>query len=230
MPKLSIEILTRQVVPWFATKNTRLATTCQSTVTHAHDLQTDTSTRDEAASTTSDSKLKRLTSVSWPPEPDPSIFTDPLRRDDPKPLRREELMRIDLRHLLSTTTLPRILRIVDSLPSPHARSNALTRLLGVDDVSLSKPGRATLVSQRDSPPPLETLLSALAGNATEETDTDMDQVGWWLVQEGTEGGRVWIGAEERRLMRIWAGVVCKAIDGDEKGEVEWGRGDLGWEV
>ncbi|RXK39945.1 hypothetical protein M231_02740 [Tremella mesenterica] len=223
MPKLSIEILFRGLLQ-----------RTQDTVTHAHDLQTDTSTRDEAASTTSDSKLKRLTSVSWPPEPDPSIFTDPLRRDDPKPLRREELMRIatssDLRHLLSTTTLPRILRIVDSLPSPHARSNALTRLLGVDDVSLSKPGRATLVSQRDSPPPLETLLSALAGNATEETDTDMDQVGWWLVQEGTEGGRVWIGAEERRLMRIWAGVVCKAIDGDEKGEVEWGRGDLGWEV
>jgi hypothetical protein len=38
--------------------------------------------------------LKPLTDISWPPEPDASVFTDPLKRDDPKPLRREELMRI----------------------------------------------------------------------------------------------------------------------------------------
>jgi hypothetical protein len=38
--------------------------------------------------------LKPLTEISWPPEPDASVFTDPLKRDDPKPLRREELMRI----------------------------------------------------------------------------------------------------------------------------------------
>jgi hypothetical protein len=38
--------------------------------------------------------LKPLTDISWPPEPDSSVFTDPLKRDDPKPLRREELMRI----------------------------------------------------------------------------------------------------------------------------------------
>lgn len=41
-----------------------------------------------------DQPLKPLTEVSWPPEPDSSIFSDPLKKDDPKPLRREELMRI----------------------------------------------------------------------------------------------------------------------------------------
>lgn len=40
------------------------------------------------------SPLKSLTEVNWPPEPDPDVFTDPLLREDPKPLRREELMRI----------------------------------------------------------------------------------------------------------------------------------------
>jgi hypothetical protein len=43
---------------------------------------------------TEDRPLKPLTEISWPPEPDASVFTDPLKRDDPKPLRREELMRI----------------------------------------------------------------------------------------------------------------------------------------
>jgi hypothetical protein len=39
-------------------------------------------------------RLKPLSALLWPPEPDSSIFTDPLRRDDPKPLRHEELLRI----------------------------------------------------------------------------------------------------------------------------------------
>ena len=38
--------------------------------------------------------LKPLKDLLWPPEPDSSIFTDPLKRDDPKPLRHEELLRI----------------------------------------------------------------------------------------------------------------------------------------
>lgn len=41
-----------------------------------------------------DRPLKPLTDIAWPPEPDASIFGDPLKKDDPKPLRREELMRI----------------------------------------------------------------------------------------------------------------------------------------
>lgn len=48
----------------------------------------------EDAGDKEDAPLKPLTDISWPPEPDASVFTDPLKRDDPKPLRREELMRI----------------------------------------------------------------------------------------------------------------------------------------
>jgi hypothetical protein len=55
-----------------------------------------TSTTDgrDAAKDEEERPLKALTEISWPPEPDASVFTDPLKRDDPKPLRREELMRI----------------------------------------------------------------------------------------------------------------------------------------
>lgn len=38
--------------------------------------------------------LVPLAEISWPPEPDESVFMDPLRKEDPKPLRREELLRI----------------------------------------------------------------------------------------------------------------------------------------
>jgi len=40
------------------------------------------------------SPLRPLTSLRWPPEPDASLFMDPLKRDDPKPLRHAELERI----------------------------------------------------------------------------------------------------------------------------------------
>lgn len=48
----------------------------------------------EKAKTPEVKALKPLASVSWPPEPDESVFIDPLRKEDPKPLRREELLRI----------------------------------------------------------------------------------------------------------------------------------------
>lgn len=38
--------------------------------------------------------LRPLTDLKWPPEPDPMVFSDPLRRDDPKPLRHAELERV----------------------------------------------------------------------------------------------------------------------------------------
>jgi len=53
-----------------------------------------TTTGTDAAKVEEQRPLKPLTEISWPPEPDASVFTDPLKRDDPKPLRREELMRI----------------------------------------------------------------------------------------------------------------------------------------
>lgn len=141
-----------------------------------------------------------------------------------------------LRHLLATPTLPHILRIIDALPTPSARSSALSRCLGIDDTSLSKPGGGTFLSQRDSPPPLDTLLSALAGDPDGSGATSggpgkgREGEGWWLGREGSKEGRVWIGEEERNLMRLWAGTVCGAIDGGQGDDVGWGRGALGWEM
>lgn len=43
--------------------------------------------------------LRALTTLSWPPEPDESIYTDPLTKEDPKPLRHSELLRIGKPHL-----------------------------------------------------------------------------------------------------------------------------------
>jgi len=102
----------------------------------------------------------------------------------------------------------------------------LARLLGVDEISLSKPGQETLLSQRDSPPPLEDLLRAFNGNAEEEKRGSADNEGWWL---GKDADRIWIGEEEKRMMRVWAGVVVQAIDGDGRGD-EWGQGNLSWDI
>lgn len=38
--------------------------------------------------------LRSLSELKYPPEPDPLIFLDPLRRDDPKPLLPSQLVRI----------------------------------------------------------------------------------------------------------------------------------------
>lgn len=67
----------------------------------------------------------------------------------------------------------------------------------------------------------------------ENTDTGMgEKAGFWIGREvyaGEKGvQRVWIGDEERKMMRIFAGLVCRAIDGGE-GDA-WGQGGLAWEV
>jgi hypothetical protein len=95
----------------------------------------------------------------------------------------------------------------------------------VDEVSLSKPGQESLLSQRDSPPPLEDLLRAFSGKVEDDRRPIQDE-GWYL---GKNADKIWIGEEEKRLMRVWAGVVVQAIDGDGRGD-EWGQGDLAWEI
>lgn len=129
-----------------------------------------------------------------------------------------------LRQVLAHPTLPRILRILDSLATPNARSSCLARLLGVDEISLSKPGQESIVNRRDSPPPLGELLMALSGKVEDERSTHED--GGWLLRSETD--RIWIGEEEKKLMRVWAGAVVESIDGD--GRDDWGQGDLAWEV
>ncbi|ODN81737.1 hypothetical protein L202_02128 [Cryptococcus amylolentus CBS 6039] len=172
--------------------------------------------------------LKSLSSLKWPPEPDPSIFTDPLLKDDPKPLRHEELLRIaqskSLRALLADPTLIAILQLLDTLPL-SARHATLSRLVGLDTQSLSS-SLKTLVSGRDSPPPLDELLEAFSGT---KKDTSIDERdGWWL--HGPDG-RIWITEKERNLMRLFAGGVCLSIDGkEENGEIAWGQGDLAWDA
>lgn len=204
-----------------------------------------------------DQPLKKLTDLKWPPEPDESIFSDPLKREDPKPLRHAELERIgkslpyllplihthppqselipatspDLRSLLSNPTLRAVLSALDSFQSPKSRHAALARLLGVDSQSLAKPAASALM-ERHSPPPLHALLGALDDSSPASTPTvegmgsggrdDWGASGWWL---GYNEKRVWVGPEERRLMRLWADAVSEAIGG-------WGmrEGQLAWEV
>ncbi|BEJ16264.1 hypothetical protein CspHIS471_0508690 [Cutaneotrichosporon sp. HIS471] len=168
--------------------------------------------------------LKPLTSLKWPPEPDAMIFSDPLKRDDPKPLRTTELERIatsqPLRDLLAEEKLTRILSALDTMPS-KARHDALARLLGVDADSLARPAAAATLD-RGSPPPLGDLLTAAANPQERREEWGAD--GWWLGHSP----RVWIGEEERQLVKLWAGVVVREIDGESDGA--WGSGNLEWEV
>ncbi|WVQ65943.1 uncharacterized protein L199_004121 [Kwoniella botswanensis] len=188
---------------------------------------------------------KPLTSLLWPPEPDPSIFTDPLLKEDPKPLKREELLRIatspSLRSLLSSNPLlPLLLKSLDSLPT-KSRHIALSRLLNLDPESLSHAEgiNQSFLSGRNSPPPLDELLCTLTNphesNHIDTTTLDSSGSGsggkgWYLNVPG-ETKKIWIGEEERKLMRLFAASVCTAIDGqqNEGGEVEWGQGRLEWE-
>ena len=99
-----------------------------------------------------------------------------------------------------------------------------------------------MLSQRDSPPPLGELLRALSGETKEDFSKRRVDVGWWLgpppskgnvKDDGESEARIWVGQEERKLMRLFAGVVCREIDGGGGGsgsEAGWGAGGLGWEV
>jgi len=88
--------------PWFADRLENDCTTVKTVASEAPaprlDIAEGSSAESTNAADTAQNEeaqpLKPLTDISWPPEPDASIFTDPLKRDDPKPLRREELMRI----------------------------------------------------------------------------------------------------------------------------------------
>ncbi|CAO1614039.1 unnamed protein product [Sympodiomycopsis kandeliae] len=120
-------------------------------VVHEGGLPTLASTDDDSSAKRSlyrppSPTLRALTSLSWPPEPDPLIFMDPLRRDDPKPLTNEqfELLATDaeLRDILRPVTpihpngeprpgLERALKTLDDLPSDEHRRAALELIMGV---------------------------------------------------------------------------------------------------
>ncbi|SPO20104.1 uncharacterized protein UTRI_00499_B [Ustilago trichophora] len=102
--------------------------------------------------------LRALSSLKYPPEPDPLIFLDPLRRDDPKPLLPSQLVRIAkdpvLRSILTPTTplyphghkppsLSRAIISLDALPTDLYRNAAIEMILGIASSSSAQNSAGT---------------------------------------------------------------------------------------
>ncbi|GAA5998560.1 zinc finger HIT domain-containing protein [Rhodotorula paludigena] len=81
-----------------------------------------------------DRPRKRLKDLHWPAEPDPTLWDDPLQRDDLKPLRHSELEALatspQIRSLLARPSILTPLTRLLSLPH-HARTASLRTLLGL---------------------------------------------------------------------------------------------------
>ncbi|GAA6060652.1 hypothetical protein JCM10212_001208 [Sporobolomyces blumeae] len=90
------------------------------------------STKDEEQDDLESRPTKRLKDLTWPAEPNPMLWDDPLARDDLKPLRPFELEAIaldpEIRTFLSSPTLRTTLSRLTSLPR-HAREPSLRTLL-----------------------------------------------------------------------------------------------------
>ena len=107
--------------------------------------------------------LRPLSELKYPPEPDPLIYLDPLRRDDPKPLKPEQLETIatdaGLRSILTPTSsfrphgekargLERALVSIDALPTDAYRNAAIEMILGVSESSPQHGGLVTTIGGR----------------------------------------------------------------------------------
>ncbi|WFD33100.1 hypothetical protein MSPP1_004157 [Malassezia sp. CBS 17886] len=94
--------------------------------------------------------LRPLSELVWPPEPDPLVYLDPLRRADPKPLRPAELEALAvhprLREILHPASplhpqgalnvpLQRAMQTWEALPTERHRIAALELILGVGAAS-----------------------------------------------------------------------------------------------
>ncbi|GAA5880316.1 hypothetical protein JCM3774_006726 [Rhodotorula dairenensis] len=81
-----------------------------------------------------DRPRKRLKDLHWPAEPDPTLWDDPLQRDEIKPMRHSELEAIatstEIRALLADPAIRTPLSRLLSLPH-HARTASLRTLLGL---------------------------------------------------------------------------------------------------
>lgn len=83
-------------------------------------------------------------------------------------------------------------------------------------------------------------MLALAGQKPDRAADEEDE-GWWLgpppqrgsgadgTVEGTTKTGVWITGKEKEAMKMFAGVVVRAIEGDEARQ-SIGNGELSWEV
>ncbi|KAJ9476715.1 C3H1-type domain-containing protein [Pseudozyma hubeiensis] len=104
--------------------------------------------------------LRSLSELKYPPEPDPLIFLDPLRRDDPKPLLPSQLVRIAkdpvIRSVLTPCTpfhpnghkpasLERAIISLDALPTDLYRNAAIEMILGIASSNAASAGGAGLV-------------------------------------------------------------------------------------
>ena len=122
--------------------------------------------------------LRALDQLIWPPEPDPLIYLDPLRRGDAKPLRLEELEALatdtTMREILTPTSmldphgavnaeLYHALTTWDALPTAKHKQAALEIILGVGTES---PRYAHEAYSRSSVPE----RSGLRGRTISETD------------------------------------------------------------
>lgn len=106
--------------------------------------------------------LRPLSSLRYPAEPDPLIYLDPLRRDDPKPLLPTQLTRIALdpvlRSILTPSTpihpnghkpssLERAIISLDALPSDFYRNAAIEMILGITQNTANGSGGLVVTSK-----------------------------------------------------------------------------------
>ncbi|KAJ1030244.1 hypothetical protein NDA16_001155 [Ustilago loliicola] len=110
--------------------------------------------------------LRPLSELKYPPEPDPLIYLDPLRRDDPKPLMPSQLIRIAkdpvLRSVITPSTplhpnghkpasLERAIVSLDALPTDLYRNAAIEMILGIatSNTTSSNPAGDLVVTSKD---------------------------------------------------------------------------------
>ncbi|PWZ02587.1 hypothetical protein BCV70DRAFT_209192 [Testicularia cyperi] len=108
--------------------------------------------------------LRPLSELKYPPEPDPLIFLDPLRRDDPKPLLPTQLVRVAkdsvIRSILTPSTaihphghkprgLERAIVSLDALPTEFHRNAALEMILGVSGTGTPGNPAGLIVTSKD---------------------------------------------------------------------------------
>lgn len=108
--------------------------------------------------------MRALSELKYPPEPDPLIYLDPLRRDDPKPLLPSQLVRIAkdpvIRSVLTPSTplyphghkpasLERAVISLDALPTDLYRNAAIEMILGIASNPQHQSSSGLVVTSKD---------------------------------------------------------------------------------
>ena len=162
--------------------------------------------------------LRPLASLRYPPEPDPLIFLDPLRRDDPKPLLPSQLVRIAkdpvLRSILTPATplhphghkppaLERAIVSLDALPTDLYRNAAIEMILGIASSSPS--------AQAHNPAGGLVVVSKDGRRKVSETD---------LFRMGLRVGGDEVVAIKKLADRLSV-LLDSSLQLDEVGEADW---------